>query len=109
MAARQPRIYPDKLKSGETRYRVMVDHTDPDTGKRKQQMKTFRAMKDAKAWLAQHQADEARGIGVARNKETVTELLREWLDMHAANVKPTTLDQYRRTAELHIIPQLGYL
>ena len=86
-----------------------MDHTDPDTGRRKQQRKTFRTVKEAKAWLAQHQADEARGRGVARSRQTVASVMREWLDMHAAKVRPTTLDQYRRTVDLHIIPQIGAL
>jgi integrase len=29
--------------------------------------------------------------------------------MHSPNIKPTTADQYRRTIERHIVPQLGHL
>jgi integrase len=56
--------------------------------------------------------DEARvrarnGHYVNRSTSTVADYLTEWLEVHAATVKPKTLDGYRHDIEHYIVPRIG--
>src|SRR5207302_4175609 len=59
IARKYQRIYTRLLTNGETRYDVSVDGLYPATGKRRQRMKTFCTLKEAKTYLAQHRVDVA--------------------------------------------------
>ncbi|APD18207.1 tyrosine integrase [Mycobacterium phage Hammy] len=68
--------------------------------------------------VRRHQADaiealdklksEARAGRLASSTYTVESWLKHWLDdIHRDNIKPGTLDDYRRTIRLHINPHIG--
>jgi integrase len=58
--------------------------------------------------LKDAQAATKKALPVPSARETVGSLLDHWLnDVAAKKVKPSTLERYRRDAELHIRPALG--
>ena len=82
---------------------------DHVTGKRKQQWVSIKGTKkDAERKLSEllHQLDT--GGFVKPNKLSVGQFLEQWLrDYATTNVRPSTLDGYRKIIERHLIPVLG--
>ena len=50
-----------------------------------------------------------RGEYVNRSISTVADYLAEWLETHAATVKPKTLAGYRHDIEHYIVPRIGHM
>ncbi|WP_433369398.1 N-terminal phage integrase SAM-like domain-containing protein [Streptosporangium sp. CA-115845] len=48
-----------------------------------------------------------RGEYVDRNEITVSEYLDDWIEDHALEIKPETLEDYRITIRLYIKPHIG--
>lgn len=96
-----------RLKSGERRWLYVYDlPPDPDTGKRRQVWKRgFSLERDAQKALREALSLVDSGVTVAPSKATLADYLRAWLK--GLSVKPTTLDNYRRCAEVYAIPRIG--
>jgi integrase len=92
------------------RYEVVVDlGFDPATGQRRQRSKSFKTKREAQAALAAWLAEIDKGTALDRSRQTVAELLRDWLETYARpNVRPRTLQLYEETINRHLIPGLGH-
>jgi integrase len=95
-----------KTHSGEAREAWVVDYTD-QLGDR--HLKTFARKKGADAYHAQVAVDVRAGIHTADSRSiTVAEAGAQWLrSREAAGVERTTLGNYRRHLDLHVIPLIG--
>ena len=81
---------------------------DPDTGKRKQLMKSgFKTERKAREALNEMLVKLQHNEYTAPTKETVAEFARRWLPSVKARIRPATYAQYETLAEKHIIPALG--
>ncbi len=86
-------------KSGETRYRFIVDVGNRPDGKRDQRCFTFRTIKEARAERSKIIADRARGVLVKRDKITVGEAIDGWL-AGKRNLRPSSQRSYADSLEL---------
>jgi integrase len=101
-------IIGEETTDGKVRYRVRVTITDPATGKRRSPQQTCNTLKEAQAVKRQWLTEVEQGTAIDRSKQTVAEMLRYWLDTYARpNVRPTTLEDYMTTINVHIIPAIG--
>jgi integrase len=92
-------------KSGETRYRFIIDvGTKPD-GKRDQRCFTFRTYKEAKTERAKIISDRSRGTFVKPTKVTVAEAIDKWL-AGRRNLRPSTARNYADSLQL-VVDRLG--
>lgn len=107
MARKYARIYPHQLKNGETRYRVMFEFEDAATGKRKQVMRTYQTLKEAKLALAEHETRRGRGRTAAPVATTLAECIDRWRAVHSTHIRPSTLATYQATLKRHVLPHLG--
>lgn len=107
--AHAPRVYERRKADGTIVYDVKADYTDPLTGQRRQKTHTCSNKREARKWLAQFQADAARGLAVPRDTRTLGVWLDEWLAIHEPHVKPTTIREYRNTVHNHITPFIGHV
>ncbi|ADG97875.1 integrase family protein [Segniliparus rotundus DSM 44985] len=90
------------------RYQVTVDvGTDPITGKRRQARKRFATEQQARAFLANTQAEVSQGLYVHQNELTVKHACADWLSSRH-NIKPKTRSGYEQ-ALMPVISQLGHL
>lgn len=89
------------------RWRIVYDGPpDLQTGKRRQHQKRgFVRERDAQRALREALGSVEQGTYVESSKTTVAEYLRQWLD--GIRVKPTTLANYRQSAEIYVIPRIG--
>ncbi len=71
------------------------------------QSKCFLMKKDAQDWLHEIQSQVNRGWDYRSGKTTLAEYLPQWLENHQVSLRPKTADQYRRTVEKYIVPNLG--
>lgn len=91
----------EQLPSGSWRA-VTPARTDPATGKRVRESKTFPTKPEALTWLAQQTAAPKP---VASG--TVGEWLDKWLESHARRVAPKTLATDRWTVDKYLRPAFG--
>src|SRR5579883_1034929 len=97
-----------KLKDGTPRYVAIYDiPPDPATGQRRQRKQVCRTKTEAKKFLETKQRELAQGIVIESSNMTVGELLRDWLQSHGHDIRPTTLADYEHRINLRIIPALG--
>lgn len=84
------------LKSGRTRYRVIVDVGRKADGTRDQRCATFDTRKEARSWLSGVRAEVGKGTFVKPTKETLNEHLDQWLAGRATDgtLRPATLTNY---------------
>lgn len=79
---------------------------DLDTGERRRGTRRgFATRKEAEAKLATILGSVNDGTYVEPSRQRLAEYLRSWLG--GLRVRPTTLDNYRTCAEIHVIPRLG--
>ena len=85
------------------------DQPDPMSRKRRPRYQTVRGTKaDAKAELDRRLGEVADGTAVRPGKETVGELVDNWLtNVAPAKASAKTLERWCELAECHIKPQLG--
>jgi integrase len=90
-----------------TRWRIRWDLTpDPYTGRRRQGSRAgFATRKSAEVALSEVLGRVHAGTYVAPSRQRLGAYLTAWLESLA--VKPTTQDNYRTAAEVHVIPRLG--
>jgi integrase len=67
----------------------------------------FATEEEAKAARDQARVNARRGQFVHRNDLTVERYLKTWLDGHALEVRPKTLEDYRSLIERYVSPRLG--
>lgn len=81
-------------------------------GSRSQRSKSgFRTRAEAQAFLRDvlSQQDRGRVAPSSRDVPTVAEAARAWLDERSADVRATTLDNWRVNLDVHVVPRLGGL
>jgi hypothetical protein len=85
---------------------------DPATGKRRQRtVGGFRTQAEADAELRDVLTDVQTGRYRDDGRRTVTDYLREWLNVKVAggHVRVTTARSYRQHIETYLIPHLGHM
>jgi Phage integrase, N-terminal SAM-like domain/Arm DNA-binding domain len=97
------------IKRGAT-WAYVVRVADAETGRtRPRWVGGFATKEEAKAARDEARVAARRGEYVNRSTLTVREYLNEWIDAHAASVKPGTARGYRDDIEFYIAPRLGGL
>jgi integrase len=83
---------------------------DPATGASKPKwVGGFDTEEAAKAARDEPRIRARRGEYVNRSISTVADYLAEWLEAHAATVKPKTLAGYRHDIDHYIVPRIGHM
>ena len=75
----------------------------------KRHCKSFIEKADAKRWLLRVKNPIAMGKDIEGGKVTLERYLLEWLSSSNAHLRKSTLHDYGRTVERHIIPSLGQI
>ena len=104
-----PKLRDGVIKRGGS-WSYVIRVPDPDTGVTKPRWVGGFDTEDA----AKAARDEARvrarnGQYVNRSTSTVADYLTEWLEVHAATVKPKTLAGYRHDIEHYVVPRIGWM
>lgn len=82
--------------------------TDAQAGAKKQKwFGGFKTRKEAESRLSELLAQIHGGGTVPTTKMTVGQFLREWLEKHESNVRPTSFKGYREIVDLHLVPAMG--
>lgn len=97
------------MKRGKT-WSYVIRVIDPDTGRSKPKwVGGFATEDDAKDARDEARRAARRGEYVDRSAITVKEYLGDWLDAHALEVKPRTLDGYRYLIRQYGEPRIGHM
>src|SRR5262245_27592845 len=97
------------IKRGST-WAYVVRVPDPETGRsRPKWVGGFATETAAKAARDEARVAARRGEYVDRSALTVREFLTEWVQAHAASMKPGTIAGYRADVERYLIPRIGGL
>ncbi len=96
-------------KKGKRWYAVVYDGTDPATGKyRRRWVPAGTRRSDAERILADLVKRSHSGERVVSENVTLGEYLTErWLPVQQTRLRASTYDSYRRTIDLHVLPELG--
>lgn len=94
-------------KRGRT-WSYVIRVTDPESGVSKPKwVGGFATEAEAKAARDEARVAIRRRQYVDRTPVTVTDYLRQWLDTHAVELKPNTLQGYRDNVETYVFPRIG--
>ncbi len=105
----KPKLRDGIMKRGTT-WSYVIRVTDPETGLSKPRwVGGYATEDDAKAARDEARVMARRGEYIDRGSITVGEYLDQWLDAHAVEIKPRTLDSYRSVLRLYVKPQIGGL
>jgi integrase len=97
------------VKRGKT-WSYVIRVKDPETGaSRPRWVGGFATEADAKAARDQARVTARTGQYVNRNPVTVASYLDQWIEAHAVEVKPKTLQDYRHLIDRHVKPYIGVL
>jgi integrase len=101
-----------KLRDGVIRrggsWSYVIRVPDPVTGVSKPKwVGGFQTEEEAKAARDEARVRARRGEYVNRSASTVADYLAEWLEAHAAAVKPKTFAGYRHDIDHYIVPHIG--
>lgn len=103
----KPKLRDGVMKRGTT-WSYVIRVKDPETGVSKPRwVGGFATEDDAKAARDEARVKARRGEYIDRNAITVAEYLDQWLDSHAMEIKPGTLEDYRKGVRLYINPYIG--
>ncbi len=93
-------------RSGEARVAWVADYVDQ---KGKRHIQTFEKRKDADAYHANVKVDVSKGIHSPVNKSiTVSQAAEQWLEyVTGEGAERSTVEQYQRHVDLHIVPRIG--
>ncbi len=95
------------IRRGQT-WAYVVRVPDPETGRSKPRwVGGFATESEAKAARDAARVRARRGEYVDRSRITVAEYLDTWLESHAVEVKPQTLDGYRYLVRQNVVPNIG--
>jgi hypothetical protein len=90
--------------SWEIRYYLPPD----GSGKHRQKSETVKGTRrDAQQTLRKRMAELDAGTYVSPEKQKVSDYLEKWLEGHAVNVRPRTLEGYRSKIRNYILPVIG--
>ena len=104
-----PRLRDGVMKRGTT-WSYVIRVKDPETGISKPRwVGGFATEQDAKAARDQARVSARQGQYIDRNSITVAAYLDQWLEAHALEVKPKTLQDYRHLINRHVRPYIGEL
>ena len=104
-----PRLRDGVMKRGTT-WSYVIRVKDPETGISKPRwVGGFATEHDAKAARDQARVSARQGQYIDRNSITVAAYLDQWLEAHAVEVKPKTLQDYRHLMSRHVRPHIGNL
>jgi integrase len=104
-----PRLRDGVMKRGTT-WSYVIRIKDPETGISKPRwVGGFATEQDAKAARDQARVSARQGQYINRNSITVVAYLDQWLEAHAVEVKPKTLQDYRHLINRHVRPYIGEL
>jgi hypothetical protein len=97
------------MKRGNT-WSYVIRVKDPETGVSKPRwVGGFATEEAAKAARDESRVKARRGEYIDRNRVTVTAYLDDWIDSHAMEIKPRTLQDYRSCIRLYVTPRIGKL
>ena len=96
-------------RRGDRTWRISVElERDPETGRRRRIWETVNGTRrDAESRLAELIREVETGIAAEPNRLTVADWLRQWLEMRTPHLRETTLERYRTSARVRLIPALG--
>lgn len=80
---------------------------DPGTGKQLQKSIYGKTQKEVRQHLQQVTTSIDEGTYIAPSKLSVEQWLNTWLEDFCVDVKPRTLDKYRSTVKVRLVPHLG--
>lgn len=102
-----PRLRDGVIKRGGS-WSYVIRVPDPDTGASKPKwVGGFDTEEAAKAARDEARIRARRGEYVNRSTSTVADYLAEWVETHAATIKPKTLAGYRHDIDHYITPRIG--
>jgi integrase len=102
-----PRLHDGVIKRGAS-WSYVIRVPDPATGVSKPRwVGGFDTEEAAKAARDEARVRARRGEYVNRSASTVADYLAEWVEAHAATVKPKTLAGYRHDIDHYIVPRIG--
>lgn len=102
-----PKLRDGVMKRGTT-WSYVIRVRDPETGESKPKwVGGFATEDDAKAARDEARVNARRGEYVDRNEITVSDYLDMWIEDHAMEIKPGTLEDYRTGLRLYIKPYIG--
>ena len=97
------------MKRGNT-WSYVIRVKDPETDISKPRwVGGFATEQDAKAARDDARVNAWKGQYIDRNSITVAAYLDQWLEAHAVEVKPKTLQDYRHLINRHVRPHIGDL
>lgn len=92
------------------KYAIVVDLGRDHNGKRKQKwFSGYDRKKDAEKDLPRILNEINQGTFIEPSNETFKTYLEKWIRNKKTQIKPTTLDNYTRMLQNHIIPALGHI
>lgn len=95
------------IKRGDT-WSYVIRVPDPETGVTKPRwVSGFATEEEAKAARHEARVKARRGEFVERNHVTVGEYLDEWIEAHAVEIRPKTLNDYRYLVDHYVKPRIG--
>ena len=95
------------IKRGSS-WSYVIRVADPATGVSKPRwVGGFKTEEEAKSARDEARVRARRGEYVNRSASTVADYLAEWLETHAAAVKPKTFAGYRHDIDHYIVPHIG--
>ena len=104
-----PRLRDGVMKRGNT-WSYVIRVKDPETGISKPRwVGGFATEQDVKAARDEARVNARKGQYIDRNSITLAAYLDQWLEAHAVEVKPKTLQDYRHLINRHVRPHIGDL
>jgi integrase len=102
-----PKLRDGVIKRGSS-WSYVIRVADPATGVSKPRwVGGFKTEEEAKSARDEARVRARRGEYVNRSASTVADYLAEWLETHAAAVKPKTFAGYRHDIDHYIVPHIG--
>jgi integrase len=106
---RAPKVRDGIVKRGKT-WSYVIRVKDPGTGQSKPRwVGGFATEADTKAARDHARVTARTGQYVNRSPVTVSSYLDQWIEAHAVEVKPETLQDYRHLIDRHVKPHIGAL
>jgi integrase len=104
-----PRLPDGVMKRGQT-WSYVIRVKDPETGISKPKwVEGFATEQAAKAARDQARVKAHHGRYIDRSTITVSTYLDDWIEAHAVEIKPKTLQDYRHLINRHVRPHIGEL
>jgi hypothetical protein len=112
--SKDPRKNPSRLRDGVMKrgqtWSYVIRVKDPETGISKPKwVGGFATEQAAKAARDQARVKAHHGRYIDRSTITVNSYLDDWIEAHAVEIKPKTLQDYRHLINRHVRPRIGEL